>query len=51
MDKPTAIESIRRVILNKFPPGPERLHWLSWLGAFVAAAEELEAQSERAMGL
>ena len=47
MDKPTAIETIRRVILYRFPPGPERVHWLSWLDAFVAAGEELEAQSER----
>jgi hypothetical protein len=48
MDKKiTAIENIRNVILKTFPPGFERSHWLSWLDAFVDAAEELEAQSAR----
>jgi hypothetical protein len=38
--------NIRRLIFYRFPHGPERLHWLSWLDAFVAFSEKLEAQSE-----
>ncbi|HZR55576.1 MAG TPA: hypothetical protein VFA74_01790 [Terriglobales bacterium] len=42
MDNITAIDNIRRLILDRFPPGLERLHWLSWLDAFVDFAEKLE---------
>jgi hypothetical protein len=39
MDKLTAMGYLRNVILERFPPGPDRQRWLAWLTAFSRAEE------------
>jgi hypothetical protein len=34
MNKETAIAYLRHIILERFPPGPERHWWLNWLTEF-----------------
>ncbi len=43
MDKVTAIAYLRGVILERFPPGPERQRWLAWLTEFSHAEETLQS--------
>ena len=45
MDKLTAMEYLRSVILERFPPGPDRRRWLAWLTEFSHAEETLQTLS------
>ena len=45
MDKITAMDYLRGVILKRFPPGEDRQHWLDWLAEFSRAEESLQALS------
>jgi hypothetical protein len=45
MDKDTAMESLRSVILERFPPGPNRQRWLAWLHEFSRAEKTLQTLS------
>lgn len=45
MDTVTAIAFLRGVILERFPPGPERERWLAWLIEFSQAEETFQAFS------
>jgi hypothetical protein len=45
MDKVTAMAYLRSVILERFPPGPERQRWLAWLDEFSHAEETLQTLS------
>jgi hypothetical protein len=45
MDKATAIGYLRSVILERFPPGPDRQRWLTWLTEFSRAEEILQTLS------
>ena len=42
MDKDTAIAYLHSVILERFPPGPDRQDWLAWLSEFSRAEETLQ---------
>lgn len=46
MDKITAVAYLRGVILERFPPGPDRQRWLSRLTEFSHAEESLQTLSE-----
>lgn len=46
MDKVTAMAYLRGIILERFPPGPERQRWLAWLSEFSCAEETLQTLSE-----
>jgi hypothetical protein len=43
MDKDNAIRYLRNVILERFPPGPDRQRWLAWLTEFSNAEEILQS--------
>jgi hypothetical protein len=45
MDKVTAMAYLRSVILERFPPGPDRQRWLAWLTEFSDAEETLQTLS------
>ena len=45
MDKITAMAYLRSVILERFPPGPDRQRWLAWLTQFSDADETLQTLS------
>ena len=45
MDKATAMEYLRSVILERFPPGPDRQRWLAWLIEFSQLDETLQTFS------
>ena len=45
MGKDTAIGYLRSVILEPFPPGPDRQRWLAWLAEFSPAEESLQTLS------
>lgn len=45
MDKDTAMGYLRSVILERFPPGPDRQRWLAWLSEFSRAEETLPSVS------
>jgi len=46
MEKRVAIEYLRSVILERFPPGSNRERWLEWLTEFSRAEETLQALPE-----
>ncbi len=39
MGKIATIRYLQSVILERFPPGPERQHWLAWRAEFSCAEE------------
>ena len=43
MSKVTAMAYLRSVILERFPPGPDRQRWLTWLAEFSRAEENLQS--------
>lgn len=45
MDKATAMQYLRSVILKRFPPGPDRQRWLAWLTEFSHADETQQTLS------
>jgi len=45
MDKATAISYLRSMILERFPPGPNRQRWLTWLTEFSRAEETFQTLS------
>jgi hypothetical protein len=50
MDRVTPTAYLREVILNRFPPGPDREQWLAWLTEFSHAEETLETLSGLLIG-
>jgi hypothetical protein len=38
------------VILQRFPPGPDRQRWLTWLAEFSQAEQRLSISSELLFG-
>lgn len=45
MSKVTAMAYLRSVILERFPPGPDRQRWLAWLTELSRAEETLQSLS------
>ena len=45
MNKVAAMAYLRSVILERFPPGPDRQRWLAWLTEFSHADETRQTLS------
>lgn len=43
LDRTTALASLRHMIFERFPAGPERQEWLAWLEEIANAEERLAA--------